>query len=190
MEQREIPPMVSILFGIFLIFTSWMTWDVVTIDSVVYETNLIQWIKLSMQQDLSYSPFLIIMITMIVCGIIGVLGGIITLKNKPGYLLCIFSGSFSLYPSFDYIILTLTDPDILAGVGLIFANLSSIMLVIMGFVQFRFVKRFNLQNISLQDLEEQKRKSLEQELMMTKKRQAKIERELTTHLKKEEEKEK
>lgn len=57
MEQREIPPMVSILFGIFLIFTSWMTWDVVTIDSVVYETNLIQWIKLSMQQDLSYSPF-------------------------------------------------------------------------------------------------------------------------------------
>ena len=190
MEQREIPPLVSILFGVFLIFTSWITWDVVTMDSVVYETNLIQYVKLTMQQDLTSILYLITMITIIVCGIIGVLGGIITLKNKPGYLLCIFSGSFSVYPSFYYIILTLTDPEVLAGIGLIFATLSSIMLLIMGLVQFRLEKRFNLQNISLQDLEEQKRKNLEKELMMTKQRQAKIERELTPQLKNEEEKKK
>ena len=82
------------------------------------------------------------------------------------------------------------DPDVLLGIGVILANLSSIMLVIMGFVQFSLEKGFNLQNISLQDLEEQKKKSLEEELMMTKQRQAKIERELTPHLKEEEEKEK
>jgi len=189
MEQREIPPLVSILFGLFLIFTSWITWDVVTVSSVVYETNLIQYIKLSMQYDLNYILYLMTMITIIICGIIGVLGGIITLKNKPGYLLCIFSGAFSLYPSFYYLIWTLMNPDVMAGIGLIFAILSSIILVIMGFVQFGLERGFNLQNISLQDLEEQKRKNLEEELMMTKQRQAKIERELTPHLKEKEEKE-
>ena len=190
MEQREIPPLVSILFGIFLIFTSWITWDLVAVGSVVYETNLIQYIKLTMQQGFSYILYLITMITIIVCGTVGVLGGILTLKKKPGYLICIFSGAFSLYPSFYYLILTLMDPDVSAGIGLIFAILSSIILVIMGFVQFGLERRFDLQYISLQDLEEQKRKNLEEELMMTKQRQAKIERELTPHLKKEEEKEK